>query len=376
MLFKKIPGHEQVKQHLLAEVKQNRVSHAQMFIGPSGIGKLNLALAFANYLLCESPKKNDACGVCKSCQQIAGHNHPDLNYVFPIVKSAKSKISISDDVRKEFITLLDRDLFFDLHGWLNHLGELGKNPVIAVDESRSINKKLALKAFSNKYKIMVIWLPELMNLQAANKLLKLLEEPPEKTLFFLVSDQQDHILPTILSRTQFVKVNALPEEEIEQYLKKNHGIDDTVAHSIAGLAQGNLVEAIQFAQGNQESHVLFELFVRLMRIAYAANALDLMSISEELAQLDRETQRNFLKYGMHVFRESIVLNYLKGDLVNLRNEERSFLDKFARFINNKNIYELMDEFNSAYYQIGRNANAKILFTDLTIKLTKLIKKGV
>ena len=137
-----------------------------------------------------------------------------------------------------------------------------------------------------------------------------------------------------------------------------------------------MVEAIQFAQGNQESHVLFELFVRLMRIAYAANALDLMSISEELAQLDRETQRNFLKYGMHVFRESIVLNYLKGDLVNLRNEERSFLDKFARFINNKNIYELMDEFNSAYYQIGRNANAKILFTDLTIKLTKLIKKGV
>ena len=375
MLFKDIPGHKTVKSQLILEVSHNRVSHAQMFIGPPGTGKLTLALAFAQYLLCENPGKDDACGKCKSCIQNAGYNHPDVHLVFPIIKSAKEKVSISDDRRKEFIALLEKDTFFDLHQWLGHLGEMGKNPVIAVNESKKINQKLALKSFSNKYKIMIVWLPETMNNQTANKLLKLLEEPPEKTLFLLVSDQQDKLLPTILSRTQFVRVNAFSNEIIEEYLIKNHGLEDGVAHSIAGLSQGNLVEAIQFAQGNQESHLLFELFVKLMRTAYAANALDLMAVSEELAGLDREMQRSFLKYGMHVFRESIVLNYLKGDLVNLRNEERAFLDKFAKFINNKNIYELMEEFNTAHYQIGRNANAKILFTDLTIKLTKLVKKG-
>ena len=376
MRFKEIPGHEKTKSHLINEVKKNRVSHAQMFIGPSGVGKLPLAMAFSQFLLCENPKRGDSCGECQSCKQAAGFNHPDIHYVFPIVKSAKDKVSISDDRKKEWIEKIQKDPFFDLHGWLHHLDELGKNPQIGVDESKSINQKLALKAYSNKYKIMIIWLPELMNNQAANKLLKLLEEPPEKTLFLLVSDQQDKLLPTIISRTQFLKVNALDTETIEKYLVKHNRIEADVAHSLAGLSQGNLVEAIQFAQGNKEAHVLFELFVRLMRTAYAANALDLISISEELAMLDRETQRSFLKYGMHIFRESIILNYLKGDLINLRNEERSFLDKFARFINNKNIYELMDEFNTAHYQIGRNANAKILFTDLTIKLTKLVKKGV
>lgn len=376
MQFKEVIGNADIKKALIHEVKAGRVSHAQMLLGPEGSGKLPLAVAFAQYLLCDNPSKKDSCGTCPNCQKVSNLVHPDLHFVFPVVASKTNKVGSSVDRLNEWNAFLKKQRYFNLRQWQESLDEMGKNASIGVEESRQILKRLALKSYSGKYKIMIIWLPEKMNAQSANKLLKLLEEPPEKTLFFLVSDNAEFILSTILSRTQIIRVPALPTEEIQNYLSKTYSADEQAAASAAGLSQGNMAEAIEILQGAKSQHLFFDLFVKMMRAAYAANPLELMNVSDEAASLDKENQKNFIKYGLHIFRESIILNYMKGELVNLRNEERQFLDKFARFINNKNITELMEEFNASFYHLERNANAKILFSDMLIKLTKLIKKGV
>ena len=376
MQFKDVIVNPEVLKHLMAEVKLDRVSHAQMFLGPEGAGKLPLALAFAQYLLCDAPVKKDACGECPHCQKANAFSHPDIHFVYPVVVSKTNKVATSDDLRSEWNDILLKQKYFNLDGWLDKTEGTGKNPIIGVDESRSILKKLSLKSYSDKYKIMIIWLPEKMNATAANKMLKLLEEPPEKTIFLLVCDSLEAILPTIISRTQTIHVPAIAQDEIAKYIYKTYGTEKAIAESIAALSQGNIVEAINAVQGNKAQHIYFDLFVKLMRSAYAANPNDLMNVSDEVAALDKEKQKNFIKYGLHIFRESIIMNYMKDQLLNLRNEEKEFLEKFARFINNQNITELMEEFNDAYYHLERNANSKILFTDLVIKLTKLVRKGV
>lgn len=376
MLFRDIIVNENAVKHLLAEVKNDRIGHAQMFLGPEGSGKLGLAIAFTQYLLCDNPGKKDACGECPNCQKMNSLTHPDLHFAFPVPISKADKVATSDDLRSEWNQLILKQPYFGVENWLDHIGSEGKNPIIGVDESRAILKKLSLKSFSGKYKVMIIWLPERMNAQAANKMLKLLEEPPQQTLFLLLCDNNEAILPTIISRTQTLTVPALKREQVAEYLSKKNGIDKAVAHSIASLSQGNMVEALNAAHGDKDQLAYFDLFVKLMRSAYAANPNDLMAISDEIADIGKQRQKNFIKYGLHIFRESIIMNYMKDQLLNLREEETAFLNKFAKFINNQNITELMEEFNEAHYHLERNANAKILFTDLVIKLTKLVRKGV
>ena len=376
MQFKDTIGQEKLKSQLIAEVKADRVSHAQMLLGPEGSGKLALAIAFAQYLLCDNPSDTDSCGACPNCLKVQALTHPDLHFVYPVVVSKTDKVATSDDLRTEWNDLINKQTYFSLSHWLEANDNQGKNPIIGVEESRSILKKLSLKSFSDKYKIMIIWLPEKMNAQAANKLLKILEEPPKKTLFFLLCDNSESILTTILSRCQIIQVPTLKNEEITEFLKSKYGVDKKIAETLSSLSQGNIFSAIDAVQGDHAQHAYFDLFVKLMRSAYAANPVDLMNVSDEIAALDREKQKNFILYGLHIFRESIIMNYLKGKLLNLREEEEQFLQKFARFINNQNITELTEEFNNAYYHIERNANAKILFSDLVIKLTKLVRKGV
>lgn len=376
MLFKNVVGQAKIKADLIAQVKADRVSHAQMLLGPEGTAKLPLAIAFAQYLLCDSPSETDACGECGHCKKVQSLTHPDLHFVYPIVVSKIDKVATSDDLREQWNKLLLQQNYFNLNTWLELNDALGKNPIIGVEESRLILKKLSIKSFSNKYKILVLWLPEKMNGQSANKLLKILEEPPEQTLFLLICDNSEAILPTILSRTQIVRVPALTNGDISDYILGHYGVEKDVAEGAANLSQGNIVDAINTVQGDHAQNLYFDLFVKLMRSAYAANPIDLMDFSDEIAQLDKEKQKNFLRYGLHIFRESIVLNYLDGKLLNLRLDEHEFLKKFAKFINNHNISELMQEFNQAYYHIERNANSKILFSDLVIKLTKLVRKGM
>jgi DNA polymerase III subunit delta' len=374
--FKDVIGQGELKSFLIRETKENRVSHAQMFLGSEGSGKLPMAIAFSQYLLCDAPGETDSCGQCPNCLKVQSLTHPDLHFVYPIVVSKADKVAVSDDLRKEWNELLQKRINFGLNTWLEYNDSLGKNPIIGVEESRSIMKKLSLKSYGGKYKIMLVWLPEKMNAQAANKLLKVLEEPPQQTVFLLVCDNSEFLLPTILSRTQIIRVPSLNNEEVSTFLVREHQAEEAAAQTIANLSQGNLVMAIDAIQGDVAKVVYFDLFVKLMRSAYAANPVSLMEVSDEIAALDREKQKNFVLYGLHIFRESMIMNYLKDKLQNLRDDERQFLQKFAGFINNQNITEITDEFNNAYYHLERNANAKILFSDLVIKLTKLVRKGV
>jgi DNA polymerase-3 subunit delta' len=376
MQFKDVIGQSSLKQNLIDEVRFDRVSHAQMLLGPEGSGKLALAIAFAQYILCDNPTDSDSCGKCEHCLKVKSLTHPDVHFSFPVVASKTHGVSKSDDLRTEWNELIQRQQYFDLNSWLNHVDALGKNPIINVEESGNILRKLSIKSYSGKYKVMIIWLPEKMNTQAANKLLKLIEEPPAQTVFLLISDNAESILPTILSRTQIIRVPSLTPTEVSAFLESKYQIDAAIAQTTASLVQGNIVDAIEAVQGDNAQHVYFELFVKLMRAAYAANPNELIEVAEEVAALERESQKNFIKYGLHIFRESIILNYLKGEINHLRDEEMNFLAKFARYINNKNITQISEEFNLAFYHIERNANAKILFTDLVIKLTKLIRKGV
>lgn len=376
MLFKEVVGNQETKKALIQQVESGRVSHAQLFLGPEGSGKLAMAIAYSQYLMCDAPTSTDACDECPNCLKMKSLTHPDLHFAFPVVANKTAKIGSSIDRIKEWNALILKNTYFGLNQWQEELDEMGKNAAIAVEESRLILKRLSLKSYSGKYKIMIIWLPEKMNTQAANKLLKILEEPPEQTVFFLICNNSEGMLPTILSRTQIIRFPALKVSEVSNFLTNRYHIEASIAESAATLSQGNLNEAMQLLQGAKSQNLFFDLFVKMMRAAYTANPIELMDISDEAASLDKENQKNFVKYGLHLFRESIILNYMKGELLNLRAEERKFLEKFARFINNQNITELLSEFNDAYYHLERNANSKILFSDLLIKLTKLIKKGI
>lgn len=376
MLFKEVVGNQETKKALIQQVESGRVSHAQLFLGPEGSGKLAMAIAYSQYLLCDAPTSTDACDECPNCLKMKSLTHPDLHFAFPVVANKTAKIGSSIDRIKEWNSLILKNTYFGLNQWQEELDEMGKNAAIAVEESRLILKRLSLKSYGGKYKIMIIWLPEKMNTQAANKLLKILEEPPEQTVFFLICNNSEGMLPTILSRTQIIRFPALKVSEVSDFLTNRFHIEASIAESAATLSQGNLNEAMQLLQGAKSQNLFFDLFVKMMRAAYTANPIELMDISDEAASLDKENQKNFVKYGLHLFRESIILNYMKGELLNLRVEERKFLEKFARFINNQNITELLSEFNDAYYHLERNANSKILFSDLLIKLTKLIKKGI
>jgi DNA polymerase-3 subunit delta' len=376
MLFKEVVGNQETKKALIQQIESGRVSHAQLFLGPEGSGKLAMAIAYSQYLMCDAPTSTDACDECPNCLKMKSLTHPDLHFAFPVVANKTAKIGSSIDRIKEWNSLILKNTYFGLNQWQEELDEMGKNAAIAVEESRLILKRLSLKSYSGKYKIMIIWLPEKMNTQAANKLLKILEEPPEQTVFFLICNNSEGMLPTILSRTQIIRFPALKVSEVSDFLTNRFHIEASIAESAATLSQGNLNEAMQLLQGAKSQNLFFDLFVKMMRAAYTANPIELMDISDEAAGLDKENQKNFVKYGLHLFRESIILNYMKGELLNLRVEERKFLEKFARFINNQNITELLSEFNDAYYHLERNANSKILFSDLLIKLTKLIKKGI
>jgi DNA polymerase-3 subunit delta' len=376
MLFKEVVGNQETKKALIQQVESGRVSHAQLFLGPEGSGKLAMAIAYSQYLLCDAPTSTDTCDECPNCLKMKSLTHPDLHFAFPVVANKTAKIGSSIDRIKEWNSLILKNTYFGLNQWQEELDEMGKNAAIAVEESRLILKRLSLKSYSGKYKIMIIWMPEKMNTQAANKLLKILEEPPEQTVFFLICNNSEGMLPTILSRTQIIRFPALKVSEVSDFLTNRFHIEASIAESAATLSQGNLNEAMQLLQGAKSQNLFFDLFVKMMRAAYTANPIELMDISDEAASLDKENQKNFVKYGLHLFRESIILNYMKGELLNLRVEERKFLEKFARFINNQNITELLSEFNDAYYHLERNANSKILFSDLLIKLTKLIKKGI
>ena len=374
MLFKDIIGQQAVKKRLIQSVLDNRVSHAQLFLGEEGCGKLALAIAYAQYICCTNKGADDSCGTCSSCVKYNKLVHPDLHFVFPVnTNKSITKDPVSDNFIASWRETLNKDPYLSIDQWYEIIGIDNKQGFISVKESSEIMKKLSLMTYESEYKVMIIWMPEKMNPAASNKLLKILEEPPAKTLFMLVCEQQDQLLPTILSRTQLVKILRIPDAELARALIEKQNIVQELASKISFLAEGNYVEAVKMMNQGEDENYYATTFIQWMRLCFSAKMIEVTDWVEGIASIGRERQKNFLNYALHMVRESLLMNYADPSLVKLSGNELDFLVKFSPFIHGANCIQLSEELNTAYYHIERNANAKILFLDLSIRMMKLLK---
>ena len=375
MNFSRIPGQKEIKAKLLRSVKEERVSHAQLFTGPEGCGSMALALAYARYISCENRTDDDSCGTCKSCVKYEKLIHPDLHFVFPVIKGKKATDPVSDNYLEEWREFVKRSPYFTLNNWMDSIEVGNAQGMIFASEASEIIKKLSLKTFESDYKIMIIWLPEKMHQATANKLLKMIEEPPEKTLFLLVSEEPDKVIPTILSRCQLVKVPSFNSSDIEKYLTDRFSIAPDKASDISRVSNGNITRAIELCENEDSSLANLERFKSLMRFAWKRDIVSIINWSEEISTTGREAQKNFISFSMRLLRENLMLslNQLKNSLVSLTGEEATFSENFHPFINQNNIYPLTEEFNLVYSHIESNGNAKIIFLDLALKVTRLIR---
>jgi DNA polymerase III subunit delta' len=365
-----IIGQEEVKGRLLKMVKENRLPHALLFTGVDGSGNLATAIAFAQYLFCSDKKDNDSCGVCPGCLKTSKLVHPDLHFVFPIAKSKDVKSSA--DLIKEFREAFLENPYLSLNDWFDGLGAENKQPIIPVEESGNIIRELSYTSYEGMYKMMVIWQPEKMNTEAANKLLKVLEEPPEQTIFILACNNPDALLATILSRVQQIPFTRLTEKEITEGLIKKFQVTNENAIQAAYLCDGNFNEAIKHLTSNDEQLSFLQHFQSFMRLSLKFDCDKAIQWIDQNAANGREKHKQFLHYSLEIFRDSLMYNYGSRDLVRLSGNEKQFLEKFAPFINQKNYEKLVEEFNSSYYYVERNANPKILFMDLLLKTNELI----
>ncbi len=370
MLFKEIIGQSEIKNRLICSSTEGRISHAQLFLAPQGSGGLALAVAYAQYICCTDKQENDSCGKCSSCIKYNKLIHPDLHFVYPVALS--KDIRVSTDVAKEWReTFLDNP-YLTLFSWFEQLEAENKQAVIGVEESGEILRKLSLTTYESEYKIMIIWQADKMNPAAANKLLKILEEPPDKTLFILVCESEDQLLRTILSRTQLVKIPKLTDENIKTELSKNSELSLETIDNIAHLADGNYAEALMLINENENAAQNLASFQRLMRASLKFDPKAVMIWIDEVAATGRERQKNFLKYALHIMRESLMLSYADESIVKLGSNEEDFVKKFSPFIHANNVERFIDELNKAYFHMERNANTKILFMDLAFKFNELL----
>lgn len=380
MRFADITGQEDLKRHLVQSVDAGRISHAQLFTGQAGAGALALVVAYVQYLCCRHRRGGDSCGECPDCKQIAALAHPDLHLVFPVNKQGKKsgEVMRSDEFLPLFRGLFaERGGYFSAQDWYDRL-DLGKTlkGMIAAREADDIIRKLSFKSFEADYKTMLIWLPEAMNEEAANKILKILEEPWEKTLFLLISEQPERLLPTIISRTQEVAVPRIAPDVLERAAQERGVTDPVKARNIARLAGGDLVELQHLVAG--ESDALrkenFDLFCGLMRLSYNDKHLELVTWAEEAAQLSREQQRAFLRDASRLLRESYMLHAGINEISYLWGEELAFCSKFAPFVGSQNIEPLITEIECALAQISQNGNPTIVFTHFALSVSKMIKR--
>ena len=385
MLFSQIIGQQDIKTRLIRTVTEQRIPHAQLLRGPEGIGKLALAIAYAQYICCENRTTTDSCGICPSCVKYRKLAHPDLHFVFPVIKPAGKSSVVCDDFIAEFREMVLQNSYFGLNDWYARISGDAKQGLIYSNESEEIIRKLSLKTYESEYKIMIIWLPEKMHGTCANKLLKILEEPPEKTVFLMVSNTPDEIITTILSRTQHIHVPRLSDSEIIQALIKNEEleIESNEAEYATHIANGSYLNALAVLNEGDENKQNFDRFVMVMRLAWqVGNKKDHASLktlrkwSDDMAaaSMGRERQKNFLSYAQRMTRENFISNMQQPDLNYLTLDEADFSQRFSPFINERNVEDLMSEFALAERHIEQNVNAKMVFFDLTLKVIMLLKR--
>ena len=376
MRFADIIGQQELKRHLAQSVDRGRISHAQLFTGAAGTGALPLAIAYAQYLNCPNRMDGDSCGVCPSCQQTAALAHPDLHFVFPVNKQGKKsgEVVLSAEFMPQWRECVASTAgYFTPQQWYDRL-DLGKTlrGMISAKEADEIIRRLSFKSFESEYKIMLIWLPETMNDEAANKILKILEEPWEKTIFLMVSERPDLLLSTIISRTQEV---AVPRLTVEDLMPMVEG-DEQQRRNTARLAAGDLIEMRRLTGGEEDAvrRESFDLFCRLMRLSYNDKHLELIDWADEVATLTREQQRSMLRHAARLLRESYMLHAGLGQISYLWGEEAAFCNKFAPFIGNQNIEFLIGEIEQAMRQVSQNGNPRIIFTHFALAVSKQINR--
>ena len=381
MQFSEILGQEHIKSHLTKSADLGRIPHAQLFVGPEGSGTLPMAIAYAQYIICSNQNAENS-GSNESCN-IKFHkiSHPDLHFIYPTVSTEDVKTKPkSIDFITEWRQFLEQNPYGSLFDWYQMLGVKNKQGEIRVDDAQEILKSLALKSYEGGYKVMIIWMADKLNIAASNKLLKLLEEPTDKTVFILISENEEDIIQTIRSRCQVLHFNGLSETVIAEALVSKESTESKEALKIAHQAQGNYNKALQLLQPDSESVFFEKWFVDWVRAAFrakgnAAAIQDLIQWSEQIAGLGRETQKKFLHFCIDMFRQTLLLNYQTPSLVYMEPQVEKFkLENFAPFVNGNNINDIFKELSEAMYHIERNGNAKIILTDLSIKLTRLIHK--
>ena len=381
MLFSDILGQNHIKSHLTQSVDNGRIPHAQLFIGREGCGTLPMAIAYAQYILCNNTAGENNLGNAACNSKFNTISHPDLHFAFPVTTNDRVKNHpVSNHFMNEWRQLLDQQPYGNLFDWYKLLGVDNKQGQIGVDEAHDIVKSLALKSYEGGYKVMIIWMAEKMNTACANKLLKLIEEPPSKTIFILIAEDEEQIINTIKSRCQILHFPPLAENVIKQALIKKYNLELAVATKIAHQANGNYNKACDLIYQDSEDLQFEEWFVFWIRSAFKAKGNktaihDLMTWSEEIARTGRETQKQFLLFCLEYFRQALLLNYKTPELVYIEPKAINFeLDKFAPFIHNANVLDISNELQDAIYHIERNGNSKIILTDLSIKLTRLLHK--
>ncbi|SMO60432.1 DNA polymerase III subunit [Solitalea koreensis] len=371
MQFKDIVGNKTVKEQLIRSAAENRISHAQLFLGPEGSGSLALAVAYAQYIACENKQADDSCGECSSCRKYTKLIHPDLHFSYPFIANKTNKVETCVDVIEEWRKAIAAEPYLTLNNWLGYLDVENKQPNINIAECHSIIQKLSLKPFESEFKVLIMWLPEFLGSEG-NSLLKVIEEPSHKTLFLLVAENREQILNTILSRTQLIKINKLSKNDIADYFIEKFNCDKSKAGKIAYLANGNMATALDVF--NEEESEETGSFADWMRLCYKGDGPAMVKWVEGFSKIGREKQKNFLRYGLNIIRDCLLVNSNSNNLIHLEGAELDFVQKFSNLINLNNGGSLIRTFEEAIYHIERNANPKILFLDVSLQINRYLKQ--
>ena len=377
MKFEEVIGQHDAKERLRKLVADGRLPHAMLISGPHGSGKMALAMAFASYLLCANRHDGDSCGVCPQCVMLRKWAHPDLHFTFPVIKPANSSADykpISDDFSNEWHELLAKGPYFTIEQWLEAIGTTSQQAIMTVKEADTVSHKLSLRSRQGGYKVSLVWLPERMREDTANKLLKMIEEPPSQTIFLLVSENPAALLETIRSRTQRFDIPRIGTEDIEKALVDRRGIEQEAAHRIARFAQGSWMAALDTLDAQSENREFLEDFINLTRKSFMRDVAGMRNWSMDVTKYGREKQRRMLTYFQRMVRESFISNFHNPELTYMTLEEENFVKRFAPFVNENNVMELSELMEKASFDIGRNVNAKMVFFDITLQVTVLLRK--
>ncbi len=373
MKFADIIGQESVKGQLLKTVKNSRVSHAQLFLGQEGIGKLGLAIAYAQYINCSNKQENDSCGVCPSCIKYEKLIHPDLHFIYPTATTEKvDKAKSKDFVEDWREVVLENKAYISLADWYNKIGIERKRAIINARDCNDIIQTLSYKSFEAEYKVMIIWMVEKLFYAAAPKLLKILEEPPDKTLFILVAENQESMLKTILSRTQLIKVPFIQDDDLREELRQQ-GYNSAIVNDVVKVSRGNYLEAKALVENQDEESANSKWFIEWMRVCWQGDVKAIMAFISGFVRNSRDVQKNMLAYALRLMREAFLVNMNNPELVRLNTKEEEFLKKFNKFINAKNIELFNDELNKSIFHIERNVNSTVLFLDMSLKFNQYLK---